>query len=241
MLSLCPDLIIMQKYEYKCSVEGCAFTAKTANQMTDHYASKHGKRIGMSEIDRMRTYSDNAFDLMNLDNLVTSDKRSGEYKCTLCNAFKHPQDFTVFNHINAAHFKTVYFQCKGEDCTFRTFWRSHLVKHFRRVHKGGEGELSARDIMESQVIGSHVDLHLFSHNKFSATRENRLPKTVMVEDYPSFRCPYDECDHEDSKWSSVSAHIESKHEWTSVYRCGMFNGKCDYVTQNRSTISSHIR
>ena len=62
--------------------------------MTDHYASKHGKRVGMSEIDRMRTYSDNAFDLMNLDNLVTSDKRSGEYKCTLCNAFKHPQDFT---------------------------------------------------------------------------------------------------------------------------------------------------
>ena len=95
--------------------------------------------------------------------------------------------WTVFNHINAAHFKTVYFQCKGEDCTFRTFWRSHLVRHFRRVHKGGEGELSARDIMESQVIGSHVDLHLFSHNKFSATRENRLPKTVMVEDYPSFR------------------------------------------------------
>ena len=93
----------------------------------------------------------------------------------------------MFNHINAAHFKTVYFQCKGEDCTFRTFWRSHLVRHFRRVHKGGEGELSARDIMESQVIGSHVDLHLFSHNKFSATRENRLPKTVMVEDYPSFR------------------------------------------------------
>ena len=59
--------------------------------------------------------------------------------------------------------------------------------------------------------------------------------------FPFPRCPYDECDHEDSKWSSVSAHIESKHEWTSVYRCGMFNGKCDYVTQNRSTISSHIR
>ena len=57
-------------------------------------------------------FSDDTYDLPNLQGLLVDAKGpAGGHKCCYC-SFKHHQDFTVLHHLNAAHFKSVYFQCR---------------------------------------------------------------------------------------------------------------------------------
>ena len=217
------------KYEYACSK--CSVTLVSGSEMKQHTLEVHQTVLALEELDGIRKIGLDRIDAVDYDNAMFAPKGASEneFKCGYC-TFRHRDEHTVKNHLNAGHFKSVYFQCKS--CTFKTFWRSQLILHSKKVH---EEELSLRNSDETQVFGDHSNLHLFNAHPLSKTGELRVPKTLLVGDDIVFRCSYG-CDFQSYAYKQCASHIERKHEKAVIYACT----QCHYFTTAKHIISSHM-
>ena len=202
---------------YKCNQ--CDFAARQSYTLKYHLLTHDDKRPCVCDLcppDKIfRGRTPSALH----DHKVRMHSEDKHFQCKVC--AKRFNDRSACARHEEIHEKRVY-QCKYDNCSFKTNTKSNLAGHIRSQHTHKHIRIKCPSCAFETSSSYSMKVHLFTH-----TPEG-IPKPVQ--------CPWPECTSRFPNNSTMRIHYNT-HTNERPYIC-KFEG-CSYAAANSSTLRQH--